>query len=112
MYSYDEQIAYLTANPSKIMVQWAGAEGIFKFAGSPMAEDGSGDSEGIEHGCLTMIRNNPLRNKVFINGQINEELSQLVAADERLPKRVEEIEVRHLPIFKEWQERIDLLVKT
>lgn len=102
MNQYDEQIKYLTDCPSGITLEWACAKGLFKFVGEDC----------IGTGCLTMIRDNPRERKAFIKGIQNDELTVEIANDERIPKKYWDITVEHLPVFKEWQERIDLMQKT
>lgn len=100
-YDYDAQIARLTKNPRGIRQEWSDSIGLFQFATN---------TEDIlvgKCGCITMIRNHPEEYGVYINYQPHEELTEAIAADERLPKSDIEIELRHLPVFKEWQEKLD-----
>lgn len=104
-YNYDVQIASLTKNPALIERQWSEAEGLFKCIGG-MAHP--------EAGCLTMIRNSQdgkhwLGRMAVINGVVDDKLTQEIREDERIPTKCADIKVEHLPIFKEWQERIDKL---
>lgn len=108
MNQYDIQIAELTRNPSKIGQHWLAATGLFKFIGN--------DIPFIAYaGCLTTIRCHsnkdvyPIPSKAIINGEVDEELTQAIATDERIPKYYTDIKVEHLPVFKEWQEKIDAM---
>lgn len=104
MNQYDIQIAELTKHPNRIHDHWMSAEGLFKFVGQ--------DTENVSSGCLTMIRSQSGRHfptKAIIKGRADEELTQAIINDSRIPKSDLEIEVEHLPVFKEWQERIDKL---
>lgn len=104
MYDYDAQIKRLTANPTHILGSWGSCEGIFKMISN---------KQDARAGCLTMIRNNANRvGKPFvavIKDVIDMELTESIQNDERIPKSAEAITPAHLPIFKEWQERIDKL---
>lgn len=102
--TYDEQIAYLTKYPKQIENHWLKGEGLFKLL--------SGwHSFRFNAGCLTTIRSNPTSNKVYIKEDIDEDLTLQINSDIRIPKSPEDITVEHLPVFKEWQEKIDELSK-
>ena len=99
--NYNEQIEYLTKNPSAIWNHWIGGKGLFKFVT---------DKRNLNAGCLTMIRSNRGVNTfTYIKGEIDHKLTAEIVNDERLPIDPELIKAEHLPIFKEWQERIDKL---
>lgn len=98
MNKYDEQIVKLTANPGQIASEWSFAIGLFKMVGNKGAA-----------GCLTMIRTDPEGWKALINNKIDEKLTQEIANDERIPKDSSDITIESLPVFKEWQEKIDAL---
>jgi len=89
---YDEAIAYLTARPDRIYYAWdhpyepMGA--LFRYAG-----------EGC--GCLTQIRSDPEMRAA------TPELTAAIRADKRIPLSPKDITVELLPIFAEWQRRID-----
>ncbi len=100
--TYQEQINYLTKNPLSIMSHWCAGEGLFKWVGNML--------QGA--GCLTMIRSDSpgySSFKVFIKGKEDDKLRAEIKADERIPKRAADITVECLPVFKEWQEKIDKL---
>ncbi len=97
--TYDEQIAYLTENPDKISDQWMKGIGLFRILGP---------YNGFS-GCLTTIRHSKGSDNVYINGKPDEMLAKEIAADERLPMTDTDITIESLPVFKEWQERIDKL---
>ncbi len=104
MNQYDEQIIELTKHPNRISSHWMAAQGLFKFIGE--------DISNVSSGCLTMIRSQSGRHfptKAIIKGRVDEELTQAIINDSRIPKSDLEIEVSHLPVFKEWQEKIDKL---
>ncbi len=95
MDKYDEQIAELTENPRRIPAAWSRGEGLFQFATC------GGKAEGETYGCLTMIRNNVRYTAA------TPELTEEIRADKRIPINFTEIKPEHLPIFAEWQRRLD-----
>lgn len=98
MDKYDRQILELTRYPDRIMKHWGNGWGLFQFA-TP-----SGKSEPNlypECGCLTMISSTPAYEAS------TEELTEAIRNDPRIPVDPELIEVEHLPIFAEWQRRLD-----
>ena len=106
--SYDDALAYLTAHPEKIRKAWdlpAGQGGcLFAYA----TKDG-GFPCGLV-GCLTMIR--LYRNTQDPNvSAFGPEITQAIRDDERLPDRPADITVEHLPVFAEWQRRLDDLAE-
>lgn len=108
--TYDAQIEYLTQNPGAIITHWARAIGLFKFLGLPV-DNGRTDRTSIpvDAGCVTIVHNCP---KMFpyVKGKPDEELASQIKADERLKDITgSNIEIKHLPIFKEWQEKVDAL---
>lgn len=100
-YNYDKQIEELTKNPDQIKSDWFKGEGLFKYI-NPNNYD-------INNGCLTRIRLKPDFYKAIINGKNNEELVQEIAKDDRIPKYSKDITIESLQVFKEWQEKIDLM---
>lgn len=108
-FDYDAQIKELTSNPTLIGEQWGKAIGVFKFVGfgsrvSPLSKFGIKGA-----GCPIMIKLSPFN--AYINGAIDEEITMQIRADERIPRARSSIKVEHLPILKEWQERIDAMSK-
>lgn len=107
MNQYDEQIEHLTKNPQLIELHWISAKGLFKCIGK--------DIIGVAYaGCLTTIKRYPDNStpiKAIINGHVHEGITQAIIADERIPARYTDITVEMLPVFKEWQERIDEMQK-
>ena len=103
---YDEAIAYLTEHPEEIYRAWhtCGTHPhgcLFEFC-SP---DGSNNkrADGEKCGCLTMVRGLSKIGGVAWTDALTEE----IRTDERLPKSGSEITVEHLPVFAEWQRRLD-----
>ncbi len=94
---YDEAVAYLTKHPRKIFDAW------------DLPDE-------TPHGCLFM----PVRGDYsFCCGCLTEvasglrractnELTEAIRADVRIPTNPREITPDDLPVFAEWQRRIDL----
>ena len=102
---YDRAIEYLTAHPEKIPYAWANA---------PVHEDEADpDIRKVEdmrclfaataegRGCLTQIR-------CGLWGP-TPEITWGIRADHRIPYDESKITVEDLPVFAEWQRRIDAL---
>lgn len=110
---YDRAIAYLTEHPEQIRDAWSGAYehpggSLFRFAG-PSAYLDCPDWTKQICGCLTQIS----KTADWLPDDPNKyvawtpELTEAIAADERIPKRPEHIRVEHLPVFAEWQRKLD-----
>jgi len=96
---YDEAVEYLTKYPDSISHAWKSPTGcdagcLFQFV----------ESRPGLCGCLSQIR----------AGRWDAETPQLTAAiraDGRIPVEPEDITVNHLPVFAEWQRKIDRILK-
>lgn len=97
MDEYDLHIERLTKDPSLIQEDWGKCRGLFKLAGSPR------DDRYLRYGCLTMIR----RSTNYCAP--TSELTEAIRADTRIPSNHADITLAHLPVFAEWQRRIDAL---
>lgn len=91
---YDTAIAFLKNHPDEILRAWAGvtthpAGALFDFAGP-----------GDTCGCLTQVKAN-------VYPAANPRLTQAIRADQRLPCRREFITLEILPVFAEWQRKLD-----
>lgn len=100
MDKYDAQIAELVKLDGekfrrRIRREWAHSKGLFGYAVTNPYRLWADDT-----GCLTMIRNGDWRAET-------EELTEAIRADERLPKTQQDITKEHLPVFAEWQRRLD-----
>jgi hypothetical protein len=86
---------YLSEHPEDIEDAWYGNDGSYRlhclFA-----------TLGIHCGCLTQIRSDPQ----WYSGP-TPELTAAIRADERIPLGPRSIRVADLPVFVEWQRRID-----
>lgn len=60
-------------------------------------------------GCLTQIRS--ISRRAYINGSPNEEITQQIHNDERIPRSPSFITKESLPVFAEWQRKIKSLQK-
>jgi hypothetical protein len=110
---YDEAIAQLTAalpaHPKAIAYAWMDPDEavggcLFNFTGlNPKASTETG-ATGKSIGCLTMIRNRP-----DVYESFDEALTKEIIADERIPLAQLTIELEHLPVFAEYQRKLDAL---
>ena len=91
---YEKQIEYLTENPDRIGDAWVCGEGLFAFC----SKSRSGVSSGI--GCLTMIRKD--------HHVTSEAFEDEIRTDQRIPVDPLDVRPEHLPVFKEWQEKLDV----
>lgn len=105
---YDEAIAYLTnavhlSGWRAICVAWANPEAaggcLFAIAG-PDPLDLVGEYDGCVYGCLTTVRQGT-------HVAPTPELTEAIRADVRIPQDAHEITLEHLPVFAEWQRRLD-----
>lgn len=96
---YDEEIAYLTEYPGEIKIHWSEYEPLFAIV-APKGEGLRRLPCGECCGCLTQIRS---RQCVAWT----EVLTKAIRADDRIPDDPDDITPAHLPIFAEWQRRID-----
>lgn len=103
MDKYDEQIAELTANPGLIEAHWSKGIGLFQFA-SPY-----GKGYALDCGCLTMIRSSCKRYVIDTDGNHLDDLSDEIRRDTRIPTDPDDITPAHLPVFAEWQRKLDKL---
>ncbi len=99
---YDHAIDYLNRHPEEIREAWL----------SPYVHPGGclfqfvrrNDCDWTkQYGCLTSIR--CTRGEVYCAE--TPELTVAIAADTRLPTCASDIRLHHLPVFAEWQRRID-----
>jgi len=96
MDKYDEAIKYLTEHPDEIYEAWVNnrlhrAGCLFQFCGD-------GLQPGV--GCPTMVRGGRYH-------AATPELTAAIRADDRLPDFSDVITPATLPVFAEWQRRLD-----
>jgi len=92
---YDEAVEYLTAHPGEIRDTWrypfdSRAGCLFNYAAPGC-------------GCLTQIA------RMSSDGVPHrDDLTEAIRADSRIPRRSIDITVESLPVFAEWQRRLDV----
>jgi len=101
---YDEAVEYLRENPRTIIKNWSSPKSKESLGGCLFAyADKTG--QGIQgSGCLTMLRG---RNKSNYKVPGRPDLTQEIQNDDRLPESADDITLSHLPVFAEWQRRLD-----
>ena len=89
---YDREVERLTVHPEDIINSWIDAKPLFRFC-----DDGRPTSN---CGCLTRVKrgNAPAATP---------KLTEAIRSDERIPTSRTRIRPEHLPVFAEWQRRID-----
>lgn len=99
---YDEAVEYLTERPEEIWQHWVFGKCLFAF----VSPDQSTFVNGYKCGCLTMIRGG-IRNAVGPNLCPDLELTGEIRSDARIPSNPERITPADLPVFAEWQRKLD-----
>ncbi len=105
---YDKAIDYLMRHPNEVKEAWScppehPAGCLFEFACRREVLRGFNN-----YGCLTMIRRVAYPSDVWQSSVAETpELTEAIQADNRLPMHVDEIQLHHLPVFAEWQRRLD-----
>ena len=102
---YDKAIDYLRKHPERIHAAWSqpwwGAGCLFQIAANGQTTHNAG--------CLTMIRPHKAEKeevgKWIIPG--HPDLTQAIRHDSRIPRTPREITIANLPVFAEWQRRLD-----
>jgi hypothetical protein len=84
----------LAADPELIGEDWNDAVALFRCV----------DNRGC--GCLTQVRMSGIESAAYERPEIRD-LCLAIAADPRIPAYFEDITVDHLPVFVEWQRRLD-----
>lgn len=97
---YDKAVKYLTEHPGEIFDAWQAPMDhpggcLFLFAQRETCRD----KIPMFCGCLTQVRSG-------CQAQTRE-LTEAIQADQRIPQDPLDITVEHLPVFAEWQARID-----
>lgn len=83
---YDAEIARLSANPDDIYDSWVAGKPLFAVLPGTCV-------------CLTILRN--------CSWSPKDKIQTAIKSDERIPKHVQDIKVSDLPVFAEWQRRLD-----
>jgi hypothetical protein len=95
---YDEAIAFLTANPGRIYDAWASPA--YMRGGCLFAWVGVHGYNGTNAGCLTQVHSG-------YRVGCTEELTKAIREDMRIPMGVRDVTADSLPVFAEWQRRLD-----
>ena len=105
---YDIAIEYLTNNPHNIFHAWSlSVNHSSSVIHAHCLFERIGDVMNVEDcGCLTEIREDTQK-FACIDWEIDYDLTERIRADERIPTHPWLIGIETLPVFKEWQERID-----
>jgi hypothetical protein len=102
---YDDAIAYLTNHSHEIQEAWLSTNSHIAGCLFNFATQTGYYKAGCGCGCLTSIR------RTEYNSAATPELTKAIRADERIPKRFTDIKLSDLPVFAEWQRRIDIELK-
>lgn len=110
MDKYDIAIEYLTEHPEEISHAWDQAayddvEGSCLFQFANKTNEDTLLSENTRCGCLTQIKLVSIGTMKYVAETL--ELTRAIREDDRLPSDPEDIKVADLPVFAEWQRRID-----
>jgi hypothetical protein len=102
MDKYDKAVQYLTKHPGEILMAWQRPRVerggcLFQFAGDT-------DKYGEQCGCLTQVKDR-------ISRAQTPALTKAIRADVRIPKGPQWITAKDLPVFAEWQRRLDKELK-
>jgi len=107
---YDAAIEYLWKNPKEIRAAWGRpithpGGCLFQYVGPEVCVEHDGITKAS--GCLTQIRRD--RGYAAFNpaGEIDMELTEEIRNDERIPCIAVKVQLDDLPVFAEWQRRID-----
>lgn len=99
---YDKAITYLTKHPEAIYTAW-----IYPYStpgGCLFTLCASTETGRITCGCLTQIRGDGMLAET-------QSLTEAIQSDRRIPRKPDLITVEHLPVFAEWQRRLDKELK-
>ena len=104
---YDQEVERLSAVAdaafdSHLWRSWSDAGPLFGFV-SPSPEDPTIQIDGAPCGCLTQVRGG-------CNPACTSALTEAIRADKRIPTEVGDIRRGHLPVFAEWQRKIDSIL--
>lgn len=116
MDKYDDAVAHLTARPGQIEDAWnhpyeheAGC--LFGYCCRSDEWDPNivakalGTDGFVTCGCLTQVRRSKTRSAPYVAGTAD--LTREIQDDDRIPDAPSHISVEDLPVFAEWQRRLD-----
>lgn len=103
--AYDKAVEYLTEHPEWIESSWGSptttrAGILFRFAGPATDRFRPYDYRGEECGCITEV-------KCGYRRAATPGLTLAIRDDDRIPCEFGDIQPADLPVFAEWQRRID-----
>lgn len=106
MDKYDREIKKIleSEKPNKTIGEhWSMGTDLFEFVSDNVTK-----FDGAACGCLTQIKYD--RKSAWKNNKVDEKLTAEIREDKRIPKQGG-IRAKHLPLFAEWQRKIDKLYK-
>lgn len=103
---YDNAVEFFRKHPDAVRFAWAKPLShphgcLFQWA-SRTGRPKELSYKEVFCGCLTMIRKN---HQYEVEGR--PDLTEEIRSDNRIPKGMSSIRIDHLPIFAEWQRRLD-----
>ena len=106
---YHAAEAYLHAHPEEIYDAWANPQAheagcLFMWATRRLV---CGEPEDDRVGCLTQIRQDSRLGFAYARVADSWELTAQIRDDDRIPIHEHEITLENLPVFAEWQRRLD-----
>lgn len=106
---YDREIARLTQEPELIRESWNTAEPLFRYIFNTSRRFSVDPNNAVPQllncGCLTMYRTGFYRPEQLPTKL--QPVAREIASDERIPRSEFDIQPHHLPVFAEWQRRLD-----
>lgn len=108
MDKYDKHIESLLNSEDpieEIHYDWSIGKDLFQFCSIKGKSVG-----GTNCGCLTMIAyvNSVIEHEVKIDPSIDDMLTQQIRSDDRIPRSFADITTDDLPVFAEWQRKLDV----
>jgi len=100
---YDHEIARLTEDPKLIADSWEYAAPLFRYLVNVVKLHQLDPQAWC--GCLTMYRSG-FHKPDTLPTRLRP-IAQEIAHDDRIPRDSREIQPHHLPVFAEWQRRLD-----
>lgn len=114
MDKYDAAIKYLADNPHEIEIAWRSpskhiAGCLFAFAIT--IDTGVRATGALAYGCLTQIRLHAGYGVTAPTVKLADELTRAIKADQRIPLHPHNIMPDNLPVFAEWQRKLDMVLR-
>lgn len=99
---YDQEIATLTKYPERIYDHWNGTSPLFSKAGRPGVYQ---DKNNLSIGCLTQIKITKDSSYIYVSEVPS--FTEEIYADDRIPGDAKKISLEMLPVFADYQRRLD-----